>query len=56
MNETLCTCADCGRTIKLSESSESGHGTDYLCEFFYCADRKACEVARMERDIERAEE
>lgn len=40
MAEGCATCDRCGRTIPLPP----GYGTEYLCEFFYCADRAACDA------------
>jgi hypothetical protein len=47
---SVCVCARCARTIKVSESCEANHGRGVLYEFFHCADRAACDAARDRRE------
>lgn len=54
--EIFVTCERCGRQIPLSTSSESGHGTEYLAEFFYCADRDTCEAQVRFNEADRAQQ
>lgn len=48
VNEPVCSCGKCGRTIKVSEITSPKDGVDYFSEFFYCADRDACAKAEAE--------
>jgi hypothetical protein len=49
-NQTLAVCSRCGRVIPVSESGEAGLiAAGAMVEFYYCADRTACDAARRAR-------